>query len=375
MRVLPMVYGGPFGKSIRRRVSELHHGIPDGRLDEAVGEARIRLAGRHSRRAADPSMHRDTDVAVTLVLFPGALGDFICLLPTLAVLRQRHRGRPLVAVVQARLCDLACRGGVADAAVAIESRDVARLFVADAGPPDDLVPGRRVAAVYSWMASGDATVRANLERLADGDVHCLPFALPPAWAHHAARHFLTSAGIAAEGPPVGGCIVCTGAETSHALELMRARGLSDHRVLALHRGAGSVRKRWADAGFAAVSAWWRSNGGVVVEISGPADPPEPLHREHALVRAPALGVLAAVLALVDLFVGGDSGVAHLAGAVGATGVVIFGPTRARIWRPLGGRLVCLTAVETTGAGGISVDDVRVRQVIRTLGVLGRAASP
>ena len=44
--------------------------------------------------------------------------------------------------------------------------------------------------------------------------------------------------------------------------------------------------------------------------------------------------LAALLRRVRAVVGNDSGPMHLAGAAGARGVVIFGPTDVRLWHPL-----------------------------------------
>jgi hypothetical protein len=37
----------------------------------------------------------------------------------------------------------------------------------------------------------------------------------------------------------------------------------------------------------------------------------------------------------DYFIGNDSGISHLAGTVQCRGIALFGPTDARMWRPLG----------------------------------------
>jgi len=91
----------------------------------------------------------------------------------------------------------------------------------------------------------------------------------------------------------------------------------------------------------------------------------------AVARERPLNEIAALLARADEYLGGDTGVSHLAGAVGLAGVVIFGPTRARTWRPLGGRLVSLL-----GAGrgctddAISLHAVSVARVVRALQLVG-----
>ena len=56
----------------------------------------------------------------------------------------------------------------------------------------------------------------------------------------------------------------------------------------------------------------------------------------ALLREPPLATLAGALALATLYVGNDSGVSHLAAAVGAPSAVLY--TRALLaWRPWGPR--------------------------------------
>ncbi len=318
---------------------------------------------------------RDLRCGATLVLFPGALGDVVCLLPTLAHLRRRHPGQPVIMMVQGPLRGLAVRPGLADVALPIESGAVARLFVPGADARA-ILQGQRVVRVYSWFATADSVVRRNLTRLADGWVRCMPFTPHPDWRRHVAWHFLTAAGVA----PAAGSLDAAGlsptpAEAARAEVFCRAHGLVDRPVLAMHRGAGSLKKRWADAGHAGVSRWWRACGGAVLEISGPADPPDPLSPAHVLARALPLGDVAALLARVDLVLGGDSGVCHLAGAVGATGVVIFGPTRARMWRPLGGRMVCLTDASAPKTDApISVHAVTTARVVRALRLLAATRS-
>src|SRR5690606_35754835 len=49
----------------------------------------------------------------------------------------------------------------------------------------------------------------------------------------------------------------------------------------------------------------------------------------------SLAELAALFTLATAAVGNDSGPFHLAASLGLPGVVIFGPTLAPIWRPLG----------------------------------------
>ena len=102
----------------------------------------------------------------TLVVFPGALGDFVCFLPTLQHIRERCADDTVTLVAQSALLPLGVRPGLADDGVAVERAVVAQLFVPGSTVP--LLPRSDIGNVYSWFASGDAVVRENLAVRARG---------------------------------------------------------------------------------------------------------------------------------------------------------------------------------------------------------------
>ena len=52
--------------------------------------------------------------------------------------------------------------------------------------------------------------------------------------------------------------------------------------------------------------------------------------------------LARELASARLYIGNDSGITHLAAAVGCPTIALFGPTDAAVWAPRGGHVTALT---------------------------------
>ncbi|MFO0972568.1 MAG: glycosyltransferase family 9 protein [Phycisphaerae bacterium] len=100
-------------------------------------------------------------------------------------------------------------------------------------------------------------------------------------------------------------------------------------------------KCWPLDTFALAAALARA-GCAVRFILGPAERERlsPAAQQQLSDAAPLLAPsdacdLAATLSVATLYVGNDSGVSHLAAAVGAPTVAIFGATDPRVWRPLG----------------------------------------
>jgi heptosyltransferase III len=67
------------------------------------------------------------------------------------------------------------------------------------------------------------------------------------------------------------------------------------------------------------------------------------------VRFTCIGQLARWLSGAKLYVGNDSGIAHLAAAVGVPVAVFFGPTDPAVWAPRGPSVTVLRQMETLSA--------------------------
>lgn len=113
----------------------------------------------------------------------------------------------------------------------------------------------------------------------------------------------------------------------------------------IHPGAASGARRWPVERFAAVARAARADGPVVVtgspgEVGTARFVAELAGLDDGAVlagRTPDLDSLAAVVAAADRVVCGDTGVAHLATALGTSSVVIMGPVPPSEWGPPPGR--------------------------------------
>ena len=103
--------------------------------------------------------------------------------------------------------------------------------------------------------------------------------------------------------------------------------------VAIHPFSGSPRKNWPLENFRAVAGHL---GSPVEWIAGPQDP-----LQHA-VHYNDLYNLACRLSSARLYIGNDSGISHLAAAVGIPVIAIFLTTDPAIWAPRGDRVVVLS---------------------------------
>jgi ADP-heptose:LPS heptosyltransferase len=282
-------------------------------------------AAEHIHRVREGSIHE------LVMIFPGALGDFLLALPALRLLRREHRDARTTLVVAGGVRGAARLGGLADEIASLDDASTAWLF---GGTTLPAWLARR-PAVVSWLG-GDPSLRARLATAAatsrllgvergPGPVHAM---MAYARAAGVERGWNELAGAARIAPP--------DSPRAHALAARLPRPL-----LAIHRGAGAPAKRWSRDGFVAVAEGWRRMAGSVIELLGPGEAADDALACAVPVRDGDLTDVAALLGLVDAYAGNDSGVSHLAAAVGCRGVAIFTATDPARWAPVGGAIVAL----------------------------------
>jgi heptosyltransferase-2 len=140
---------------------------------------------------------------------------------------------------------------------------------------------------------------------------------------------------------------------------------ADHPLIALHPGSGSPKKNWPLANWLELAPRLSAiqPEARFVLIGGEADDaqlaaflagwtgPSPL-----LARSLPLPELAAILERCRLYLGHDTGISHLAAAVGAPCVLLFGPTDPDVWKPANAQVVILRAAEGE-LSALAVDEV------------------
>lgn len=123
-------------------------------------------------------------------------------------------------------------------------------------------------------------------------------------------------------------------------ERLSQHGLDSAQPLALiHPAAALETKRWPVENFARVVEEVASRGLTPVAIASPSER-SLLDELAGRSSAPVIGFsnlslpeVAALASRASLFVGNDSGIAHIAAAAGASCVVVFGSSNVAHWRP------------------------------------------
>jgi ADP-heptose:LPS heptosyltransferase len=286
------------------------------------------------------------------ILFPGALGDFICLLPALHALA---RDAQLEIFAKTEFADIVS----ADIQVrALERYEINRLFVAGAASEprvrDFFSPYERI---YSWMGNGQPVFAGELAAVAPrrGRLFAFQGADP---ALHQADYYVSCLGLSKVSPRAS--------NLPPRPEALRWRegfwdkhGLKRKAVLVLAPGSGAKEKNWPGAYFAAIARWWRERtGGEAIVLVGPVEQ-ERGGLDHLVdgfisARNLSLAQVAALLQRANLFVGNDSGISHLAAFVGAPAVALFGPSDRRRWSPRGPKFKVLSLGVACSPCGIDV---------------------
>jgi ADP-heptose:LPS heptosyltransferase len=275
-----------------------------------------------------------------LVIHPGALGDVLQAVPALRALRLRFPAATLTVAAQPRLGRLLRGLGLVHVAGSFDAFGFDALFASDESPTRLAARLAGVDHVVSWFGARAERFTERLRRLVP-DALVAPPVPPPDSPSTVWEHLLASLapwGLGGQAPT--GPLPVPEAWRATAREDLTRIGIGRRPLLVVHPGAGGAGKRWAAAGFARVIQEVAAQPGCQVLLhQGPADEAAVMALARALDRTvprlvePDLELLAGVLGQAAAYLGGDSGVTHLAAALGTPTVAVFPPSTHRQWRP------------------------------------------
>ncbi len=302
-----------------------------------------------------------------LVLHPGALGDVILSLPALALLREKYpAARITIAVNTDYLMPVA--HGYAEKVISLSTLPLHILYSDSDLPVSDLRFWNSFDYIVSWTGSGAPGFAEKMKAICPG-ARVESWRPAPQEPRHVSQLFIDSLGteIASRKKADYAPIFLSPESNARGLQWLSRQGWRrEVSLVALHPGAGSESKRWPLNRFISLARHLiHSHERRVLIIEGPAEEGladrmvQDLPKDKLiLARFISLDILASVIAKADAFVGNDSGIAHLAAALGVPSVVLFGPTQPRHWAPLGPHVKILQDA--------SLQNIAVERVIHAL---------
>ena len=283
-----------------------------------------------------------------LVIRGGAIGDFILTLPALKLLRDRFPQAHIEILGHTHIIALAEKRFYADAIRSIERGPLATFFTRDAALPAELTEYfGKFDLIVSYLFDPDGIFQNNLKRRG---IKMFIAGPPKLSGHeHAALQLarpLEQIGLHLKNAAAR--IFPTEVDREFAQDVL---GNSSKPVIALHPGSGSETKNWPIEKWKSLGEHLFSTDRTVLVVAGEADDERVRFLETAWKGKPirfakslALPHLAALFE-TSVFIGHDSGISHIAAAVDARSILLFGPTDPAVWAPANENVTVLRAPE------------------------------
>ena len=298
-----------------------------------------------------------------LVLHPGALGDIILSLPALAALRRQFPSSRITVAGNTDYLPYS-NWGHADRVISLAALPLHSFYIGGELQGKEAEWWNPFDLLISWTGSGDAEFERSLAALHKS-------AVVASWRpkhgelRHVSRIFMDSLQpwVPLQERVRAARILIPADATSEAREwLMQRRSLPAKPLVAIHPGASGGGKRWSLERFRSVAELVGPSHDLLL-IEGPAEPglaielARDLPADKRIIAASLpLRLLAAVLSCCDAYLGNDSGISHVAAALGLRSVVIFGPTPPEQWSPSGPSVAVLRDISGCSACELAQQD-------------------
>ena len=290
-----------------------------------------------------------------LVVRGGAIGDFVLTLPVLAALRAQFPDTHIALLGYPHIARLALAGGLVDEVRSIEARALASFFI-NGGQPDAALAEFFCSfhIIVSYLYDPDEFFQSNVRRNNKAQFIAGP--------HRPDEKELIPASAVFLKPLERLAIFDADAAPQLRVPADAGEPLPGGDWVAAHPGSGSEKKNWPEAKWAELLPRLLAAEPEtrLLLIAGEADGDKaqrlarqlPAERVRTAFNLP-LPHLAQLLQQCRGFIGHDSGISHLASALGVPAVLLWGETVAEIWRPPGRQNVLLK--HATGLSELPVE--------------------
>ena len=275
------------------------------------------------------------EVPRILIIRGGAIGDFVLTLPVMSALCERFPKADLEVLGYPRIASLALSGGLVKAVHAIESPELAMFFSKNLAAD---IKWRKFfsgfSIIISYLYDPDKIFESNVKSCGVQQFIAAPYRPDETKLIHASKQFLQPLDI----------LTIFDADPVSRLSILADTSLES--CLAIHPGSGSDSKNWMEENWRELVEYMLYNTSLqLLLIGGEAEGEKlqrlvdglPVDRIEINQNIP-LSCLAERLLRCCGYIGHDSGVTHIASALGLPTLVLWGPSCEVVWRPLGERV-------------------------------------
>ena len=316
-----------------------------------------------------------------LVIRGGAIGDFILTLPAISALRRQFPESYLEILGYPHIAQLALAGGLVDRVQSIEAGALAGFFAKNGKLSESLAEYfSEFNLIISYLYDPDEIFKINVARCSKAQFIQGPHRAKDADKIHATRVYLSpleKLAIFDADPLPRLSLQPKGHAEALSVQVPRSP------VLGLHPGSGSERKNWPEEKWAALLQELINKTDFEILMIGGEAEGERLQRLAAALPLTRLRVaqslplpdLGQMLGRSDAFLGHDSGISHLAAALGVPGVLLWGESIAEVWRPPSEEIILLN--DPAGLTALPVEQVltEVERLWRRISLRDPAPKP
>ena len=302
-----------------------------------------------------------------LILQPGAIGDCILTLPLAAYMKDALDLGGIDILGHTEYIGFLPGRSCVDGVRSIDSMDLHRLFAkTNTFVLKDRDPLISAFGDYAWIATFLGEPNSNFEQNLIYTANCshsaevitLSMKPPKGFSEHLAdfyiQQFIDQSGHSLHSRKfqIEECLIkATEADINTGKELLREIGLgSGEKLMVIQPGSGGAKKCWHLENFLAVARELDSRGVEIVFLLGPAEMDrfsdakiKKISSVGKCLTDLSLTQVLGLLSCVDGFIGNDSGITHLAAALGIRTYGVFGPTNPAVYKSIGPAVTVFTS--------------------------------
>src|SRR3989338_1887497 len=280
-----------------------------------------------------------------LIINSSSIGDFILFLPTLFAIRKKSPQGYIELMGKSEILGLAENRFYVNKGISIEINSLSNFFLEKDNLPDSLVKYfKSVQIIFKFLNDREGIFLKNLKRTGAEKIYSLDKPSPEAFKEHATIEYskiIKPLGIELNIKKPK--IFLNKQDRKFADNFIKSKLSINQKnyYVAIHPGSGSKKKNWSFDNFVKLSEKLKNEFNCnILLLSGPAESPKIIKEKNCFINASGLSLieLASILEKCSLYIGNDSGITHLASAVGIPVIAIFGPTNVNVWKPTGNNI-------------------------------------